>query len=174
MSCCAPCSAAAIKKLRAEGADFAVLFYNPNIFPRDEYDRRLAEQIKFCKYLGVKCFVGEYDHDAWLACVKGLEMEPERGRRCAECFRHRFQFGAKWAAEHGYDVMTSVFGVSPHKDQAQVDAAAKNSQFTMHNAQLKYIPFDFAYEPEAGMYRQKYCGCAPAFAGMTTEEDHGK
>ena len=124
MSCCAPCSAGAIRQLKSEAADFIVLFYNPNIFPKSEYQKRLAEQIKYCEKLGVKYAVGEYDHDNWLKCVAtGRENEPERGRRCAECFKHRFAFGAKWAKENGYNAIASVFGVSKHKSQEQVDEA---------------------------------------------------
>lgn len=90
MSCCAPCSAGAIKQL-ADGEisgveDFIVLFFNPNIFPAAEYDKRLQEQIKYCEKLGVKYAIGEYNHDAWRDAVRGLENEPERGARCSKCF----------------------------------------------------------------------------------------
>jgi predicted adenine nucleotide alpha hydrolase (AANH) superfamily ATPase len=152
MSCCAPCSAAAIKELKGQGADFVVLFHNPNIFPRAEHDRRLAEQIKLCEKHGVKYAVGDYDHGAWLDCVRGLENEPERGRRCAACFRHRLKLGAKWARARGYGAITSVFGASAHKDQAQVDAAARDLG-------VEYMPRKFPYDPEPDSYRQKYCGC---------------
>jgi predicted adenine nucleotide alpha hydrolase (AANH) superfamily ATPase len=104
--------------------DFIVLFYNPNIFPESEYQKRLAEQIKLCESLGVKYHIGEYNHDEWLQCVSGLENKPERGRRCTQCFKMRLAFGAQWARENGYNAITSVFGVSKHKDQAQVDSAA--------------------------------------------------
>lgn len=166
MSCCAPCSADAVKKLRAEGRDFIVLFYNPNIFPRAEYDRRLAEQIRLCEKYGAKFAVGEYEPEAWLQCVKGLEREPERGARCEKCFLMRLKWGAKWAAEHGYDSITSVFGVSPHKNQAQVDAAAETAIKSCRAPRAAYENPGFGYAPEPDMYRQKYCGCAPALAGM--------
>ena len=82
MSCCAPCSAGAIKEL-ADGEipgvdDFIVLFFNPNIFPAAEYDKRLAEQIKYCDALGVKYAIGEYDHAAWRDAIRGMEDAPER------------------------------------------------------------------------------------------------
>jgi len=124
MSCCAPCSAGAIVQLAKDGADFVVLFYNPNISPESEYQKRLSEQIRLCESMNVKYFVGEYNHDAWLSCVRGLEDEPERGRRCAECFKLRIAWGARWAREHGYNALATVFGVSRWKDQKQVDAAA--------------------------------------------------
>ena len=163
MSCCAPCSVAAIKQLIKWGGDFIVLFYNPNIFPRGEYDRRLAEQIKFCEKMGVKYAVGDYNHDDWLSCIKGFEESPEmyedlgsehplRGERCFRCFEMRFKWGAKWAAKNGYNFITSVFGVSYYKSQIQVDEAA-------NGLPIQYVDCNFGYAPEPGMYRQKYCGC---------------
>lgn len=127
VSCCAPCSAGAIKQL-ADGEipdvdDFVVLFFNPNIYPWEEYQRRLTEQIRYCDALGVRHVELEYDHDAWRAAVRGLESEPERGARCSACFRFRFARAAAWAMENGYDTIASVLGVSRHKDQAQVDRA---------------------------------------------------
>ncbi|MDR1071430.1 MAG: epoxyqueuosine reductase QueH [Rickettsiales bacterium] len=174
MSCCAPCSAAAIARLKAGGRDFALLFYNPNIFPRAEYDKRLAEQIKLCEKHGVKYAAGDYDHDAWLADIKGLEAEPERGARCAACFRHRARVGIKWALENGYDGVASVFGVSPHKDQSQVDEAFQSALAPYHISRITYRKFDFGYAPERDAYRQKYCGCAPAFAGVTSGGGNGE
>ena len=149
LSCCAPCSVGAIRRLKESCADFVVLFYNPNISPRAEYDRRMDEQIKLCEKLGVEYVVGDYDHEEWLDEIKGLENEPERGARCEKCFRMRLKWGAKWARENGYDKITSVFGVSPHKDNAQVLRAAPES----------YADFNFPYSPDGDMYKQKYCGC---------------
>ena len=163
MSCCAPCSAGAIKQL-ANGEisgidDFIVLFFNPNIFPTDEYDRRLAEQVRYCEKLGVKYAIGEYDHAAWRNAVRGMENAPERGPRCSACFRFRFEYAKKWAAEHGYNAISSVFGVSRHKDQSQVDRAGC---ITLSD---KYMPIKWdeqlriAINKTADFYRQKYCGC---------------
>lgn len=163
MSCCAPCSAGAIKQL-ADGEisgidDFIVLFFNPNIFPTDEYDRRLAEQVRYCEKLGVKYAIGEYDHAAWRNAVRGMENAPERGSRCSACFRFRFEYAKKWAAEHGYNAISSVFGVSRHKDQSQVDRAGC---ITLSD---KYMPIKWdeqlriAINKTADFYRQKYCGC---------------
>lgn len=158
MSCCAPCACGAITQLKEQGADFIVLFYNPNIFPMTEYQKRLDEQIKYCESLGVKYHIGDYNHDEWLKLVCGLESEPERGKRCSECFKMRFAWGATWAADNGYNKITSVFGVSKHKDQSQVDAAA-------HGFGLEYVPFNWdetlrqKINCESDFYRQKYCGC---------------
>lgn len=164
MSCCAPCSAGAIKQL-ADGQipdidDFIVLFYNPNIFPDTEYQKRLNEQIKYCESLGVKYAVGNYDHDTWRKCVAGLENEPERGARCSKCFAYRFEFARRFALENGYNAIASVFGVSRFKSQSQVDAAAESAC-----GEIQYIPIKWdedlrvAINRAFAFYRQKYCGC---------------
>jgi predicted adenine nucleotide alpha hydrolase (AANH) superfamily ATPase/very-short-patch-repair endonuclease len=144
--------------------DFVVLFYNPNIFPESEYQKRLDEQIKYCESLGVKYEVLEYNHDDWLAAVHGLESEPERGRRCEACFRFRFSRGIQWAQKNGYNAITSVFGASKHKSQEQVDTCA-NDEITLQNDGVDYIPiaWDESLRQEinqkADFYRQNYCGC---------------
>ena len=164
MSCCAPCSAGAIKQL-ADGQipdidDFIVLFYNPNIFPDTEYQKRLNEQIKYCESLGVKYAVGNYDHDTWRKYVAGLENEPERGARCSKCFAYRFEFARRFALENGYNAIASVFGVSRVKSQSQVDAAAESAC-----GEIQYIPVKWNEELRVAInrafafYRQKYCGC---------------
>jgi len=161
LSCCAPCSAGAIVELKERDADFCVLFFNPNIFPDTEYQKRLVEQIRLCEFHNVKYFVGEYDHDNWRACVQGLEGEPERGRRCAECFKMRIAWAAQWARDNGYNTLATVLGVSKHKDQNQVDAAAS---MAIGNG-VKYIPIQWneprrmAENRRHNFYRQNYCGC---------------
>jgi len=164
VSCCAPCSAGAIKQLH-DGAvpgvdDFVVMFFNPNIFPASEYQKRMAEQIRYCEALGVRHVELEYDHDAWRRAVRGLESEPERGRRCSACFEFRFARAARWARENGYDAIASVLGVSRHKDQAQVDRAAAATCGAVRYLSIKW---DEALRIQIGrasdFYRQNYCGC---------------
>ena len=164
VSCCAPCSAGAIWQLANHEipgvGDFIVLFFNPNIYPDTEYQKRLAEQIKYCEKLGVKYAVGEYNHDAWLCAVRGLESEPERGLRCSKCFAYRFAFARDFACQHGCDAIGSVLGVSRFKDQSQVDAAARDVC-----GEIVYIPIKWdenlriQKNKEFDFYRQKYCGC---------------
>lgn len=164
LSCCAPCSAGAILQL-ANGdfptvTDFVVLFYNPNIYPDDEYQKRLSEQIKYCDSLGVKYHVGSYDHAAWLDQIRGHEDQPERGSRCAKCFAHRFRYAQNWAIENGYNAIASVLGVSRHKDQGQVDACATDTL-----SEIKYLKLDWdeslrqQANRQSDFYRQNYCGC---------------
>ena len=164
VSCCAPCSAGAIKQLVngeiPDVDDFIVLFYNPNIFPETEYKKRLDEQIKYCESLGAKYTVLEYNHNAWRDAVRGLETEPERGARCGICFAYRFHRAAQFARENGYNAIASVLGVSRHKDQNQVDMAAQSVC-----GDIKYLPIKWddnlrlQINRETDFYRQNYCGC---------------
>lgn len=164
MSCCAPCSCGAIKQL-AYGEipgieDFIVMFFNPNIFPESEYQKRLNEQIKYCEKLGVKYVVGDYNHDDWKKTVHGLENEPERGARCSKCFAYRFCYAREYAKNHGFNAIASVFGVSRHKDQNQVDNSANESC-----GDIKYLAIKWdenlrnQINRESEFYRQNYCGC---------------
>ena len=164
MSCCAPCSCGAIKQL-ANGEidgidDFIVMFFNPNIFPETEYQKRLNEQIKYCEKMGVKYVIGDYDHDKWKHEITGLENEPERGARCSKCFAYRFCYARDYALKNGFDAIASVFGVSKHKDQAQVDCAGEQNCGT-----VRYIPIKWnealrqEINHESDFYRQNYCGC---------------
>ena len=168
MSCCAPCSAGAIKQL-ADGEipgieDFIVMFFNPNIYPEIEYQKRLNEQIKYCEKLGVKYIVGDYNHDEWKKAVTGFENEPERGARCSKCFAYRFCYAREYAKQHGFNAIASVFGVSRHKDQNQVDMAGNESC-----GEIKYLPIKWNEDlrkeinRESAFYRQNYCGCEFSF-----------
>ena len=164
MSCCAPCSCGAIKQL-VNGEipdidDFIVMFFNPNIFPESEYQKRLNEQIKYCESLGVKYVIGDYNHDDWREHVRRLETEPERGARCSKCFAYRFCYAREYAKKNGYNAIASVFGVSRHKDQHQVDNSAQQSC-----NEIEYLPIKWnenlrqEINRESEFYRQNYCGC---------------
>jgi len=164
MSCCAPCSCGAITQLVngeiPDVEDFIVMFFNPNIFPETEYQKRLQEQIKFCKNLNVKYVVGDYNHDDWKQAISGLENEPERGARCSKCFAFRFCYAQDFAIKNGYNAIASVFGVSRFKSQAQVDSSANSVCNT-----IPYLPIKWNEQlrqkinHESNFYRQKYCGC---------------
>lgn len=164
MSCCAPCSCGAIQQLvngEIPGLeDFIVMFFNPNIFPESEYQKRLSEQIKYCESVGAKYVVGDYNHDDWRSAIAGFENEPERGARCSKCFAYRFCYAREYAKKHGFNAIASVFGVSRHKDQNQVDMAGNESC-----GDIKYLPIKWdenlrnQINRESEFYRQNYCGC---------------
>lgn len=168
VSCCAPCSAGVIKTLAEAGHNFAVLFYNPNIRPIAEYNRRRDENKRVCDIFGVPFIELEYDPCAWDQVTIGLENEPERGRRCDKCFELRLTRAARFAKENGYDCFSSVLGISRHKDFDQVCRAGQRAAETVG------IPYDTtnwrknggenlrsAMEKELNLYRQNYCGCKP-------------
>ena len=124
-SCCAPCSGAVLECLVRGGLKPVVFFSNSNIVPREEYELRKSELRRYCEYLGVEAEDDDYDHAAWLAEVHGLENEPERGARCTACFRFRLLRAARYAAAHGFAVLTTTLASSRWKNLEQVNAAGE-------------------------------------------------
>ena len=166
LSCCAPCSCGAIKHLVEKGVDVTVLFYNPNIFPQEEYEKRRAEQMRLCQTLGARFVELSYDHSVWQQAVRGLEHEPERGKRCSMCFYIRLKQAARYARQHHFDFFASVLGTSRYKDINQVheqahqvwreegtpywaDSWRKHGLSELRQALIK----------EHKLYMQDYCGC---------------
>ena len=124
--CCGPCSTEVISRL-SEDDELTLFFFNPNIFPREEYDRRLAEARKYASDRGIPLIWGDYDHDGWLEAVRGLEEEPEGGERCRACFAHRLGAAARKARETGAEAFTTTLTISPHKNAAMVNAAGEEA-----------------------------------------------
>ncbi|MEA5050824.1 MAG: epoxyqueuosine reductase QueH [Oscillospiraceae bacterium] len=168
-SCCAVC-ASHVVTLLAEHFDVTVVYYNPNIFPRAEYEKRKAEQIRilgempFARPVGYVDF--DYDHGEFLACAAGLEGAPEGGARCERCFELRLGRTAAFAAAGGFDFFCSTLTVSPHKDADAVNrvgaALAERynvpwlwSDFKKRDGYLRSTRFAEEYK----IYRQSYCGC---------------
>ena len=106
-SCCAPCSSAILEWLLNNGYEPTVFFFNPNIFPQEEYMVRKNECVRYCEKLGVSFVDGDYDHAFWRETVKGLEDEPERGARCRQCFGLRMRATAKVAQKLGIEHFTT-------------------------------------------------------------------
>lgn len=168
LSCCAPCSCAVIEKLVQEKADFVVLFYNPNIRPLAEYQKRRDENERLCRKYGIKFIELEYDNDRWCELTKGLEDLPERGERCSICFLMRFERAFAYAKDEGFEAVASVLGVSRYKDLAQVNHAAHAAA---ENVGLPYLEIEGrkggmqerrqALIKELKLYNQTYCGCKP-------------
>ena len=127
LSCCAPCCCAVIEKMARDGYDFAVAFYNPNIVPAAEYEKRREENRRLCEGRKIPFIELEYDNERWRNLIKGLENEPERGRRCDVCFYMRLKRVMEYARENGFDAVASVLGVSRYKDLAQVNRAAQKA-----------------------------------------------
>ena len=171
LSCCAPCSCGAIKHLVDSGVEVSVFFYNPQIFPQAEYEKRRDEQARVCRALGAHFVEGSYEPQRWDEAVRGLENEPERARRCSVCFYMRLCEAATYAKAHGFDAFTSVLGVSRYKDLNQVNAAARRAWMTVGKP---YWANDWrkggleelrrALVKEFQLYQQMYCGCKYSLA----------
>jgi len=166
LSCCAPCSCGVIKYLAQQGRAFTVLFYNPNIDTQEEYQKRLAENQRVCEQFSVPFVSLPYEPQVWCEAVKGLEQEPERGKRCSVCFELRLKKAARYAKENGFTAFSSVLGISRHKDLEQVNAAAARAEQAVGLAYDKtnwrkggLEELRRALNTEMKLYNQTYCGC---------------
>ena len=124
-ACCAPCSGAIVEALVQSGIRPVVFYSNSNIFPREEYDIRLNECIRYARKWGLEVVEDVYDHEAWRSCATGLEAEPERGKRCLMCFKQRLLRAAEYAAAHGFDLLTTTLASSRWKSLDQVNEAGR-------------------------------------------------
>ena len=122
-ACCAPCSSAIVEWMLANGVRPTIFYYNPNIFPREEYEIRKQESKRHAEALGLTWIDGDYDHEAWREVVCGLEGEPERGRRCEQCFTLRLTASARKARELGLRYFTTTLASSRWKSLAQIEQA---------------------------------------------------
>lgn len=164
-ACCAPCSIYVLDKL-AKDYNLSIFFYDPNIHPRMEYIKRRDELKKYAQKIGVNFQEGEYDSDNWLVKTRGLENEPERGKRCEACFDIRLSKAAQKAKDENYDLWTTVMSISPHKDADQINmVGSRLADFYG----IKFLTADFKKDngfkiaaemsKNEGFYRQDYCGC---------------
>lgn len=166
-SCCAPCSGEVMEAILASDIDFAIYFYNPNIHPVQEYEIRKQENISFAQKHNIPFIDADYDKDNWFLRVKGLEWEPERGKRCSACFDMRFERTALYAHEHGYGVISSSLGISRWKDMNQINTSGLQAAARYPN--LTYWTYNWRKNGGAermyqiakreSFYKQEYCGC---------------
>ena len=164
-ACCAPCMTVPIERLQSE-YDITGFFYNPNIHPEEEYKKRLNEITNWTQQKNIPLIVHEYDVDRWHELVKGLEKEPERGKRCTVCFRMRLQQTAILAKQKGFDWFTTTLSISPHKNANIINQIGKKlrdqigvqfleANFKKKNGFKRSIELSKKYN----FYRQNYCGC---------------
>ena len=168
-SCCAPCSSYCIEYL-SEYFNITVFYYNPNIYPEDEYYKRVTEQQEFIKKFPtkypVKFVEGVYDTKKFYETVKGYENCMEGSQRCFLCYRLRLEETAKHAKEGNFDYFTTTLSISPLKNAAKLNEIGLDLE---HKYNIKYLCSDFKKKNgykrsteisnEYGMYRQNYCGC---------------
>ena len=168
-SCCAPCSSYCLQYL-AEYFHITILYYNPNISPKEEYEKRVAEQKRLLRELPVRYEVsfmeGSYDPDRFFEMAKGLEDVPEGGERCFRCYEMRQREAAVYAKEGGFDYFTTTLSVSPHKNAQKLNEIGLAleqeygvrylvSDFKKKGGYLRSIELSREYD----LYRQNYCGC---------------
>jgi epoxyqueuosine reductase len=166
-SCCAPCSGEVMEAMLEAGIEYDIFFYNPNIHPVKEYEIRKQENIRFAEQHGIGFIDADYDVDNWFDRIKGLENEPERGERCTQCFDMRFERTALYAAEHGYDTITSSLGISRWKDMKQINGCGVKAAGRYDNM----LYWEYNWRKHGGsqrmieiskreaFYQQEYCGC---------------
>ena len=124
-TCCAPCSSAIIEALLQNDITPIIYYCNPNIYPREEYEIRKNECTRYAQALGLEIVDADYDHENWLAEMKGLESEPERGGRCLKCFKLRLLRTAQYARARGIKVITTTLASSRWKSLDQINEAGQ-------------------------------------------------
>lgn len=168
-SCCAPCSSYCLEYL-SQYFRITVLYYNPNLYPAEEYERRVFEQRKLIAALPAKNKISlvemKGEPEEFYSAVRGLEQIKEGGERCFACFRLRLERAAKYAKENDFDFFTTTLTISPLKNAAKLneigEAAGKKfgvrhlpSDFKKKNGYKRSVELSKIY----GLYRQDYCGC---------------
>ena len=163
--CCAPCAPHVIELLQQEFA-LAAFFYNPNIHPQEEYERRLAEVERYCGEHAIELVTGEYDTDRWFSAVKGMEDQKEGGDRCSICYRLRIEKTAQAAQIHETGYLATTLTVSPYKKAMTInrigrEAGVKYSRGFYEADFKKQDGFKKSFElsKQYNFYRQTYCGC---------------
>jgi predicted adenine nucleotide alpha hydrolase (AANH) superfamily ATPase len=161
--CCGVCAAGAAERLISEGHEVRGYFYNPNIYPREEYDRRLEATRTVAEKLGFPLETGPYDSDDWFRETESLKNEPEGGKRCEVCFRLRLEKTHKYLLDSGLDAFTTTLTISPRKKADTVNRIGGEiggERFLKRDFKKK-AGFQKANElaEELRLYRQNYCGC---------------
>lgn len=175
-ACCGPCSSYVMEYL-AGIFNITIYYYNPNIHPKEEYDRRLAELKKFVTSFppavqtGISVIEDSYNSEDFFEATNvrqeiDLQTESEKGERCRRCYLFRMQRAWNYATQHNFDFFTTTLSISPHKDEEKINTIGLS---LVSENNLKYLPADFKKKngylrslqlsKEYGLYRQDYCGC---------------
>lgn len=169
-SCCGPCSSSVLELL-SKYFDVTVLWYNPNLYPEAEYDKRLETQKQLIDVIAedgvqAKLLVEPWRSEDYFSRIKGLENEPEEGKRCLECFKIRLEETARIASERGFEWFCTTLTVSSRKDAVAINAIGREAEAKYG---VKWLPSEFKkregnhrsiiLSEKYGLYRQEYCGC---------------
>ena len=166
-SCCGPCSSYTLSVL-VNYFDITIYFYNPIIYPYEEYNKRLKEQIKLINELNcnIKTVETSYDDIDYYKYVSGYENDKEGGTRCHLCYRYRLENTFKYAKENGFDYVTTTLSVSPYKNSKVLNEIGKDLE-SIYNIKWLYSDFkkkdgykkSIELSKKYNLYRQDYCGC---------------
>jgi len=164
-SCCGPCSTSVLNRVK-DFFDVTVVYYNPNIYPHEEYLKRKNEQIRLLKELNIKFLDCEYENNLFYDYIKGLENEKEGGARCSKCFNLRLEKTVQIARQNNFEFFGTTLTVSPHKNAQLINEIGA---FLEKKYEIKYLYSDFKkqngylnsikFSKEYNLYRQDYCGC---------------
>ena len=168
-ACCAPCSSYVLEYL-INYFDITILYYNPNIYPKEEFDKRFSELNKFIKEFPhsnkIDLIKGHYDYNEFLNIAKGLEDVPEGGKRCFKCYELRMRESAVYAKNNNFDYFTTTLSISPYKNSNKLNEIGEKLEKELD---IKYLYADFKKKngykrsielsKEYNLYRQNYCGC---------------
>ena len=183
-ACCAPCSSAVLERL-SNFFKITIFYYNPNITNKHEYHKRVLEVKKFISEFKTKYAIsfieGKYDPDRFFAINKGLENEPERGRRCYKCYKLRLEETARVASSLGYRNFCTTLTLSPYKNSNWLNEIGSElnkkyesnylySDFKKKNGYKRSIELSHEYN----LYRQDYCGCIFSFKEKLEKEQSKK
>ena len=173
-TCCAPCSSAIIEAMLKNGITPVIYYCNPNIYPQEEYEIRKNECTRYAESLGLEIVDADYDHENWLAGMKGFENEPERGGRCLKCFKLRLLRTAAYARQRGIKVITTTLASSRWKSLDQINEAGLWACEQIAATSTEGVCPTFWTQnwrkgglqerrlqiiKEYGFYNQLYCGC---------------
>ena len=163
--CCVGCGVYASQLLKQD-YDVMLFFYNPNIWPEEEYKRRMAEAEKIVEKFNFKLIKGKYEYDKWLEAVRGHEGDPEKGERCLICYKFRLDAAVAMAKKLNCEYLTTTLTASPHKNAVAINEIGEQAAAQY---EIKFLNQDFkkqdgfkkssALSRELGLYRQNYCGC---------------
>lgn len=178
-ACCAPCSSAIVEWLMAHKIEPVIFYFNPNIYPQEEYEIRKNESKRHAASLGIEWIDADrfrtgasqpcgYGHEEWRQAVCGLKHEPERGKRCEACFYHRLVVTARKAQELGIPFFATTLASSRWKNLDQINRAGEMAAQTVGNA-VHFWPQNWRKDglqerrnqllKEYDFYNQTYCGC---------------
>lgn len=178
-SCCAPCSSYVLEYL-SQHFDITLLYYNPNISPKSEFEYRVSElkrlvyEMPFDKEINIE--IPEYNDREFYDEVKGMEDIPEGGERCFKCYEIRLRKAIEYAKENGFEYFTTTLSISPYKNAEKLNEIGE--RLAEEYGGVKWLPSDFKKKNgykrsielsrKYNLYRQDYCGCVYSKADKKT------